>query len=203
MANVLVKYDSDLYVKTQKTRWHFLEARPLKDVAELFALLRKLVNTDLSRLGELMKLIEKHPKLIVFYNFNYELAMLRILASTLNIPVGEWNGHKHQEIPDTDKWLYLVQYTAGAEGWNCITTDSMVFWSLNYSYKIFHQSQGRIDRLNTPFIDLYYYIFRSAAPIDTGIWRAIMGKKKFNEGGFIKENFGEDWNNEEDERMGA
>lgn len=197
VANVLVDYDSKLYEKTQKSRWHFMEARPLKDVAELFALLRRLVNTDVSRLGHLMRLMEKHPKLIVFYNFNYELTMLRILASTLNYPVGEWNGHKHEEIPNTDKWLYLVQYTAGAEGWNCITTDAMAFWSLNYSYKIYHQSQGRIDRLNTPFIDLYYYVFKSAASIDTGIWRSLMGKKKFNEADFIKANFEEAW--EEDE----
>ena len=197
VANVLVNYDADLYQKTQKTRWHFLESRPIKDVAELFALLRRLVNTDVSRLGELMKLMEKHPRLIVFYNFNYELAMLRILAATLGYPVGEWNGNKHQEIPDTEKWLYLVQYTAGAEGWNCITTDAMVFWSLNYSYKIYHQSQGRIDRLNTPFIDLYYYVFRSAAGIDTGIWKSLMGKKKFNEREFIDNQFVPEWTDEE------
>lgn len=197
VANVLVNYDRELYEKTQKSRWHFMEARPLKDVAELFALLRRLVNTDVSRLGELMKLMEKHPRLIVFYNFNYELAMLRILASTLGYPVGEWNGNKHQEIPDTDKWLYLVQYTAGAEGWNCITTDAMVFWSLNYSYKIYHQSQGRIDRLNTPFFDLYYYVFRSAAGIDTGIWKSLMGKKKFNEREFIENQFAPQWEDEE------
>lgn len=193
MTNVLVNYDDELYLRTQKSRWHFLEMRPIKDVAELFALLRRLVNTDVSRLGELMKLMEKHPRLIVFYNFNYELAMLRVLAATLGYPVGEWNGHKHQPVPETDKWLYLVQYTAGAEGWNCITTDSMVFWSLNYSYKIFHQAQGRTDRLNTPFVDLYYYIFRSAANIDTGIWKSLMGKKKFNERDFIKDNFEPDW----------
>ena len=196
VTNVLVNYNRELYEKTQKSRWHFLEARPLKDVAELFALLRRLVNTDVSRLGELMKLMEKHPRLIVFYNFNYELAMLRILASTLGYPVGEWNGNKHQEIPDTEKWLYLVQYTAGAEGWNCITTDAMVFWSLNYSYKIYHQSQGRIDRLNTPFFDLYYYVFRSASGIDTGIWRSLMGKKKFNEKEFIDTNLAPNWDEE-------
>ena len=202
VANVLVDYDSDLYAATQKDRWHFLEERPIKDVAELFALLRRLVNTDISRLGELMKLMEKHPRLIVFYNFNYELDMLRILARTLGYPVAEWNGQKHQEIPDTDKWLYLVQYTAGAEGWNCVTTNAMVFWSLNYSYKIYHQSQGRIDRLNTPFIDLYYYVLRSASTIDTGIWKSLMGKKKFNELDFIKATLEKTWEEmEREERM--
>lgn len=199
ISNILVDYNVDSYQRAAKDRWHIYEERPLKDVAELFALLRKIVNTDPSRLGALMKLLEKHPKLIVFYNFNYELDMLRTLARTLNYPVGEWNGHKHQSVPTGEKWLYLVQYTAGSEGWNCVTTNAIAFWSLNYSWRIFHQSQGRIDRLNTPFIDLYYYVFRSASQIDTGIWKALMTKKTFNEKPFIKAVFGT-WgleNNEE------
>ena len=198
MANVMVDYDVDLYQRAAKDRWHIYEERPIKDVAELFALLRKLVFTDMSRYGELMKLMEKHPRLIVFYNYNYELDMLRILGNTLNYTYAEWNGHKHQPVPDTDKWLYFVQYTAGAEGWNCITTNAMVFWSLNYSYKIFHQSQGRIDRLNTKFVDLFYYVFRSSSPIDNGVWKAVMGKKKFSESAFIKEQFG-DWSRGDDD----
>ena len=125
--------------------------------------------------------MEKHPKLIIFYNFNYELNMLRVLASTTNTPVGEWNGQKHQEIPETEKWIYLVQYTAGAEGWNCIVTDATLFWSLNYSFKVMEQSKGRIDRLNTPFINLYYYLLRSNSGIDNAIAKALTGKKNFNE----------------------
>lgn len=186
ISHVMVDYDDELYKRASKDRWHVYENRPIQDVSELFALLRKIVNSDVSRLGELMKIMEKHPRLIIFYNFNYELEMLRILARTTGITYGEWNGHKHQPVPTTEKWLYLVQYTAGAEGWNCITTDAMVFWSLNYSYKIWYQSQGRIDRMNTPFIDLWYYVFRSSSMIDRGIWQALMGKKKFNEKEFVK-----------------
>lgn len=197
MANVLVDYDSELYKRAAKDRWHIIEERPVRDVAELFALLRRIVNTDVSRLGEIMKLIEKHPKLIIFYNFNYELDMLRILAQTLNYPVAEWNGQKHQEIPHhEDKWMYLVQYAAGAEGWNCIETDAIAFWSLTYSYKHFYQSQGRIDRLNTTFIDLFYYVLRSTAPIDIAVWQSLAGKKSFNERAGMKklgiEPFGEE-----------
>ena len=142
---------------------------------------RKLTNSDPSRLGEILRILEKHPRLIVFYNFNYELDILRTIGNILNYPVGEWNGQKHEEIPDTDKWLYLVQYTAGAEGWNCITTDAIAFYSIPYSWKIFHQSKGRIDRLNTKYVDLFYYILRSGSPIDRAIWRTLMMKKTFNE----------------------
>lgn len=181
LNQVLVEYNKGQFESATKQRWNIYEDRPMKDAAELQIVMRKIVNSDPSRTGELMRLMEKHPKLIVFYNFDYELEILRTLAQTLNYPVGEWNGKKHQEIPETDKWLYLVQYTAGAEGWNCIETDAMVFWSLNYSWRMFEQCQGRIDRLNTPFRDLHYYIFKSMSDIDTRIWKAIVTKKMFNE----------------------
>ena len=119
----------------------------------------------------------KHPRLIVFYNFDYELEMIRELKG--EVEFAEWNGHKHEDIPETDEWVYAVQYIAGAEGWNCIVTDAMVFWSLTYSYKLWEQAHGRIDRLNTPFINLYYYTLRSKAPIDRAIWRSLMSKQSF------------------------
>lgn len=187
VENVLVSYDHELYEIVQKQRWHVFENRPLKDAAEMFALLRKIVNTDPSRVGELLKILEKHPRLIVFYNFNYELEMLRTLTASLGVATAEWNGHKHQPIPDTKSWVYLVQYTAGAEGWNCISTNSIAYWSLNYSWKIFEQSKGRIDRLNTPFTNLYYFVFRSDAPSDQNIWKSLMGKKLFNSKRYAQE----------------
>lgn len=187
ISAVLAEYDAEQYGDVVKRRWNPFTEEPIKDVAELFSVVRRITNTDVSRLAELMTTLEKHPKLIVFYNFNYELEMLRTLAETLSYPVGEWNGHKHQEIPETDKWLYLVQYTAGAEGWNCIDTNAIFFWSLNYSWRVFEQAKGRIDRMNTPFVDLYYYVCRSMSPIDKAIWKAIITKQLFNEKKYAKE----------------
>lgn len=181
VQNYIVTYDQVKWDRVAKDRWNEYEERPIKDISELFRLMRMVVNRDLSRYAAIMTLLEKHPRLIVFYNFNYELDMLRVLGKTIGIPYAEWNGHKHEEIPDTDSWLYVVQYTAGAEGWNCITTDAIAFWSLSYSFKVMEQAMGRIDRLNTPFTHLYYYILRSGSPIDKAIARAIMLKKKFNE----------------------
>lgn len=185
MHNVLVEYDKELYDEALKKRWHVYEDRPIKDVGELFGVLRKIVNSDVSRLGETIKLLETHPKLIMFYNFNYELDMLRPLQTTLNLPVAEWNGHKHEAIPsESDTWLYLVQYMAGSEGWNCVETNATAFWSLNYSYKITEQARGRIDRLNTPFVDLHYYQYRSESSIDKAIHKALATKRDFNERDF-------------------
>lgn len=182
---VPVRYDEAAFEKVWKKRWHIYEERPLKDVGELFIVARKLVNSHSSRLKAISDLLYEHDRLIVFYNFNYELEDLRTLGKLHGIKSAEWNGHKHEGVPKTKKWVYLVQYTAGAEGWNCITTDAMAFFSLNYSYKINHQAKGRIDRLNTKYTDLYYYILKSGSMIDKAILRAIQEKKNFNEKEFV------------------
>lgn len=177
--DVHVEYNKDLFDKVVKQRWHVYENRPLKDVSEMFHAMRKVVNSDPSRIEALRDLLVSHPKVIVFYNFDYELEALRSLGSTLSI--AEWNGHKHQEIPETDSWLYLVQYVAGAEGWNCTATDAMVFYSMTYSYKNWQQAHGRIDRLNTPFSTLHYYTLMSNSPIDRAIAKSLREKRNFNE----------------------
>ncbi len=148
-------------------------------MAELFVVMRKLVNSDATRLSAVKTLLQEHKRIIVFYNFDYELEILRNLGTLVEL--AEWNGHKHQEIPKTERWVYLVQYTAGAEGWNCVETNAMVFYSLNYSYKIFEQVQGRIDRINTSFTDLFYYVLVSTSSIDKAILKAIREKRNFNE----------------------
>lgn len=180
--DVEVEFDANLQHKALAERWHVFEGRPLRDVAELFLVLRKIVNSHPSRILAVRKLMAAHPKLIVFYNFDFELELLRELAD--EVTVAEWNGHKHQPIPDTDRWVYLVQYAAGSEGWNCIDTDAVCFYSLTYSYKMFHQAHGRIDRLNTPFKDLFYYTLISKSVIDLAIRRSLRAKRSFNESSF-------------------
>lgn len=177
--DVLVSYDEELFHKATVGRWHVFEKRPLRDVAELFLVMRKIVNSDSSRLAALRDLMKDHPRLIVFYNFDYELEALRTLKD--EVEIAEWNGHKHEDVPTTKRWLYLVQYMAGSEAWDCVATDSMVFYSLTYSYKQFVQAQGRIDRLNTPYTYLYYYILVSRSLIDRAILKALGNKESFNE----------------------
>lgn len=185
VENIIVDYDKEKFDRVYKDRWNIYEDRPIKDISELFRVMRKLVNTDTSRIGAILELMEKHKRLIIFYNFDYELSILRMITGGLfqdtPIDYAEWNGHKHQPIPTSDRWVYLVQYTAGAEGWNCTTTNTVVLYSLNYSYKINEQVKGRIDRMDTPYIDLYYYVLRSGSVIDISIAKAIAQKKNFNE----------------------
>lgn len=194
--DVYVTYDISKYKDTIKLRrdpFTLIEDfdgnlinPPIKQASGLCYILRRIVNEDVSRQVALLELFEKHPKMIVFYNFDYELEILRSIYYGDDVEVAEWNGHKHQPVPTTKRWVYLVQYTAGAEGWNCITTDTIVFYSQNYSYKIVEQSTGRIDRLNTPFTDLFYYHIKTRSGIDLAISKALREKKKFNERKFTK-----------------
>ena len=184
--DVYCTYNIDIYKDIQKRRWNPWEDRPIESAAELCYALRKVVNSDESRSACLLEIIETHPKAIIFYNFDYELDILKNLNYGDRVEVAEWNGHKHQSIPDSDSWIYLVQYTAGAEGWNCITTDTIIFWSQNYSYKAMIQAAGRIDRRNTPFTDLYFYHLKTRSGIDLAISKALKAKKQFNEKKFLK-----------------
>jgi superfamily II DNA or RNA helicase len=186
---VTVEFDGRVLDRVVKERWNVFEDRPLRDVSEMFNAMRKVVNSDTSRLAAVKALLELHPRVIVFYNYDYELSALRSLGSIEGISEGfeiaEWNGHKHQAVPTCENWVYLVQYTAGAEGWNCTTTDAMIFYSLTYSYKMWHQAHGRIDRLNTPYQTLYYYALVSKSMIDRAVSQALAGKKNFNESKFM------------------
>lgn len=183
--DVYVNYDISMYKDITRNRWDIWEDKPIENAAGLCYALRKIVNIDSSRQVALMEIVEKHPKAIIFYNFDYELDILKSLCYGNDVKIAEWNGHKHQPIPESDKWIYLVQYNAGAEGWNCIKTNTIIFYSQNYSYKVMVQSSGRIDRLNTPFTDLYYYHLKSRSGIDLAIGRALKSKKKFNETRFV------------------
>lgn len=256
-------YDKEKLDFVRKKRWNIYKDQPIKNAAELYGVMRKVVSTDPSRVLELKKLIAKHPKMIIFYNYNYELDILREVCSeleeltnkngdlswvlkdpsnsststeTISRPTSladsavvhgklattkraseqqlekiltssgssitskpkkqeplqetlanpakkfdwaEWNGHKHQPLPQSDSWVYLVQYTSGSEGWNCTETDSMAFWSLTYSWKQWNQAMGRIDRLNTPFVDLNYYVFMTNSPAEMPVMTALDEKHDF------------------------
>lgn len=180
------EYDVKTYKDIMKRRWDIWNDEPITNAGGLCYALRKIVNSHESRAIKLLELVESHQKIIIFYNFDYELDILKQIYYGEGVIIAEWNGHKHEPTPTGNRWVYLVQYTAGAEGWNCITTNTIVFYSLNYSYKIMHQSAGRIDRLNTPYKDLYYYYLKSRSGIDIAIERALNDKRKFNESSFIQ-----------------
>lgn len=182
----IMPYSQEEEHQLYKDRWNFYEDLPVKDVSEMVRLMRKSVNSHPARYEKCKELAEEHPRIIIFYNHNYELEILRALAEFTDRDVAEWNGHKHQAVPTSERWVYLVQYTAGAEGWNCVSTNQTVFYSLPYSYRVLEQARGRTDRINTPFTDLHYHTLVSNSIFDKGIKRAIRRKKNFQAGAFGK-----------------
>lgn len=183
--DVFVEYDSRAYKDLFKYRWNNEKGEPIENASELCYEARKIVNSHPSRLNMVYNIAIEKNKVIIFYNFDYELELLHQLFDESIFTVAEWNGHKHQPVPESTHWVYFVQYTAGSEAWNCITTDTIIFFSQNYSYKVMKQASGRINRLNTPYKDLYYYHLKSRSGIDVAISKALKSKKKFNETRFV------------------
>lgn len=193
----IVDYDREEERILYRDRWNFYENKPVGDAGELMRLMRKSTNEHPSRYAKIVEILREVDRLIIFYNLDYELEILRMLHSELDIPVAEWNGHIHQDIPQTDKWVFLVQYQAGSEGWNCISTNHVLFYSLPYSYRWLEQAKGRIDRLNTPYETLHYHILKSRSIFDQGIDRRLRRKKNFNASAFAKKI----WPKQEEVRM--
>ena len=182
--DIYVTYDISKYKEAMRTRWDPYKNEPIQQASGLCYVLRRIVNEDESRIVALLEILEETPRAIIFYNFDYEREMLLHLFCDdeyVGYEVAEWSGHAHQPVPNSDRWIYLVQYTAGCEGWNCVKTDTIIFFSQNYSYKVMTQAAGRIDRLNTPYTDLYYYHLKSRSGIDLAISKALKEKKNFNE----------------------
>ena len=179
--NIYANYDIQKYKDVIRLRWDPYNNEPIQQASSLCYVLRRIVNESENRITLLLEILEKVDRAIIFYNFDYELEILKNIAVGKDVAIAQWNGHKHEEIPKTPKWIYLVQYNAGAEGWNCILTDTIIFYSQNYSYKITEQACGRIDRINTPYKDLYYYHLKSRSGIDLAISKALEKKRNFNE----------------------
>lgn len=183
-VDVPVEYDKELYKTIFAKRWDPYKQQPIPDAGQVCYILRKAVNSDPSRVEAIQMIAQSHKRIIIFYNYDYELDILRSID--FDGDKAEWNGHKHEPVPKSRKWLYFVQYTAGAEGWNCTSTNAMIFYSQSYSYKAMRQAAGRIDRLNTTYTTLYYYTLKTSSQIDRAIARSLMFKKDFNERAFVE-----------------
>lgn len=187
--DVFCNYDISKYKDVFRTRWDPYKDKPIEQASGLCYVLRRVVNSDESRQVRLLEIMEDTPRAIIFYNFDYEREILLNLGYGDDVEIAEWSGHAHQPVPDSERWVYLVQYTAGCEGFNCIKTNTIIFFSQNYSYKTMIQAAGRIDRLNTPYIDLYYYHLKTRSGIDLAISKALKEKRKFNENRWVNSTY--------------
>lgn len=181
----IVPYDVAKYKDAMKRRWNPYKGTPARDISELCYVLRRISNSHPGRVAEVVKLVRDHGRCLIFYNFDYELELLESMCRKEKFTYAQWNGHVHEPLPTSSDWVYLVQYTAGSEGWNCTQCNTVIFFSQSYSYKQTEQASGRIERLDTPYKDLYYYHLRSSSKIDIAISRALLAKKEFNNKKFL------------------
>lgn len=180
-------YPIDVVKNVKDTRFNPYTNKPIRTPSEYTQVMRRLVAESDDRKEKTKELILALDKVILFYNYNYERDILLDMLNSVDINYGEYSGHKHDPLPKGKQWVYLVQYTAGAEGWNCTETDRMIFYSPNYSYRIVEQCEGRIDRLNSLYSELHYYYCRSDSSIDKAVFRALATKRRFNEKNWGKE----------------
>lgn len=178
---VHVDYNKENYGTIVRKRFNPYLGKPVKNVSQYCALQRYAAAKGKYRPNAIADIAKKHKKVIVFYNFDYELEDLLTLRDRLpGYKINQYNGHAHDDLPTGTKWLYLVNYGSGDKGWNCTKTDTLVYYSLPYSYRKFEQAAGRIDRINTPYTTLYYYILISHARIDGKVQLCIRRKQNFN-----------------------
>lgn len=182
---VYCDYDRDLYKWVVKNRMDPWTEEPLRDAGGVCRILRKVVSDNDWRSEQAKRILSSNERVIVFYNYNYELDRILAVAESLGLPTAQWNGRRHDAIPAEPRWVYICQYTSAAEGWNCTSTDTVLFWSLNYSWRVTEQCEGRIDRLNTPYSRLRYYFLESHSSIDEAVRRSLSSKKVFNERAFV------------------
>lgn len=178
---VTTEYDRFLYTDVHDNRMSPFTKMPIKNASEYTQVMRKIVSTSPARVLEFKDLVSKFKRSIVFYNYNYELDIILQQLQSLGINTFVYNSKKHDPSPTEGEWCYVVQYSA-AEAWNNISTNRMIFYSPNYSYKVVEQCEGRIDRINTKYKDLYYYTLVSESSIDKSVIKAIKEKRIFNEG---------------------
>ena len=86
---VPVQYDRETYMNIVRRRWDPFKNEPILNSSEYCALLRKVINSDKSRLEAVIGLCERHDKIIIFYNFDYELELLHHLLEENNIHYSE------------------------------------------------------------------------------------------------------------------
>lgn len=138
-------------------------------------------NSD--KIAALKDLIEStEDRLIIFYNFNGELEVLRDLCASVERPVSIICGNikdlsSYEKSKDS---VTLVQYQAGAMGLNLQKSNKIVYFTPPLSSEFFEQSKKRIHRIGQDRTCFYYYLICSGS-IEEKIYRTLAMRKDYTE----------------------
>lgn len=131
----------------------------------------------------LQAILETHnnERVVIFYNYNKELEMLKQLLTKLKRPTSEYNGARKdlKEFKGKYNGVVLAHYKSASTGINdFVITNIMVFNSLPLSSIELTQSKGRIDRHKQTKKPMYYFIIPDT-PVEKKIFETVTNGKDF------------------------
>lgn len=178
---------------TEVTKSHMFGDKVLDNPsAYLHALRQSTLESKLPWLDQFVEGVSSN--IVIFYNYVSEreavLAMLK--KNHKERQVFRVDGEVHG-LPQRGDWdtlkrtITLAQYQSGSTGVEMTYADTIVFLSPTYSYTLYHQSVGRIERIGQE-AKMTLYKVCAPATVERDIWLAIKRKTNFSEEMWIKEN---------------
>lgn len=127
-------------------------------------------------------------RLIIFYNFNDELDILKGICEALERPYSQVNGSikdllAYEEFDDS---ISIIQYQAGAMGLNLQKCNKIIYFSLPERSELFEQSKKRIHRIGQSQ-SCFYYVMMTKDTIEGTIYENLKMRRDYTDDLFIYE----------------
>lgn len=128
-------------------------------------------------------------RLLIFYNFDYELKEIKKICNKLDKPVSVVNGKIKdlRNYENKDNTVTILQYQAGAMGLNLQLSNKIIYFSLPLSSELFEQSKKRTHRMGQKKTCMYYYLITENT-IEEKIFEVLSMRKDYTNKLFEEEN---------------
>ena len=125
-------------------------------------------------------------RVIIFYNFNTELEVLRKVLFDRPISIVNGQVKDLKEYENNDNSVTLIQYQAGAMGLNLQKANRIIYFSLPERSELFEQSKARICRIGQEK-QCYYHIMMCHKSVEEKIYECLLMRKDYTDELFRKE----------------
>lgn len=141
-----------------------------------------------AKLTAFQNLVEStDDRLIVFYNFNEELARMKAIVEDLEKPISIVNGSVKDlsAYENQSNSVIFVQYQAGAKGLNLQKANKIIYFTLPQNPEDFEQSKKRIHRIGQKNNCFYYYLMVRNS-VEEDILETLKMRKEYDDELFKK-----------------
>lgn len=141
-----------------------------------------------AKLTAFQNLVEStDDRLIVFYNFNEELARMKVIVEDLEKPISIVNGSVKDlsAYENQSNSVTFVQYQAGAKGLNLQKANKIIYFTLPQNPEDFEQSKKRIHRIGQKNNCFYYYLMVRNS-VEEDILETLKMRKEYDDELFKK-----------------